>query len=539
MKMKKIFYTVLITISIITLNSSCNFLDLKPVHSYVGSDNIKDYEDALAVVNGVYPTLLNEAFQGSQFVKLTSRSGFISVNSGSTYEELYKQEALPASSQANVNKFIWQPAYKGINYANFAIESINSLPEKEFEGTKFSKAQLIGEARLLRAWFYIHVLYNYCHWWADDSSPYGIVYRDKVSKLNNVEVPRSTIGESYAKIVEDLDYAIENSPTLDEYETNRKMSREYAKVLKLKLLLIRGASDDRVASSTTDFATARAIVDDLLANKPDRWVMEPDMKQMYENSFDSKENLFCSYNEDYSKGGVAGGGFTYAYGTGYISSTGNNEVLTSEGKPSPYHNPDNWDAGLNTKNLSWIKEDPRWNITFGVADNPENWDKGTRFMTIKLYRNGQYSDKKETHTTPIGAPTGASDKKWTVYYFRLYELYLLNAELILRTGGSATDALSVINQVRAQRTNPVLPALTASTTDEVYQIILKEIVNELYFENGSEFFASLRFKAPGGAKYIDYNKISEGINLNMSRTIYPLPSEELNPNKLAIQNPWN
>lgn len=520
--MKKIVLRLFIIATTLGSISSCNFLDLKPVHEYVDSDMLKSYEDAQAAVNGVYTNLLEgtqeggDEYAGANFLRMTALSGFIRND----FEKYYNEEITALSDVPD----IWKNAYKGINYANFAINGISSMEVKVFKDEK-TKNSLIAEARLLRAWYYLQVLYNYTQWWAADDCKDGIVYRDKVSALDNLDVKRSTVGESYTKIIADLDFAIEYCPTLDEFGSNRSVSKEYAKVLKAKLLLIRGTSPQK--NSAEDLSAALTLVNDVLTNKPKNWVMENDMSTMYLNSFDSKENLFVRYNQKW-KSVQRNGGYVYGYGVCGIASRANNEIITSDGKPYPYDE-SKFDAGFMTTNLAWIKGDPRWKITTGLQDNAETWDVGARYCSKKLYRNGY------NNIASKNPKYGICDGKFNVYYFRLYELYLMKAELILRTGGTYTEALQVVNSVRAMRTNPILPALSATSEKEVYDIIFKEIFNELHMENGSEYFASLRFISPDGDRYIDYNKKTDNVVVKMLKHILPIPAGELSNNKLVEQ----
>lgn len=88
---------------------------------------------------------------------------------------------------------------------------------------------------------------------ADDSA-YGILYRDKMSNLSNLQVSRLSVGESYTKIFEDLDDAIANMP---DFTTSRYLSRQMAQVIKAKILLYRGV----MRGSTQDLKDALILVE--------------------------------------------------------------------------------------------------------------------------------------------------------------------------------------------------------------------------------------------------------------------------------------
>ncbi|MNY22183.1 SusD family protein [compost metagenome] len=110
----------------------------------------------------------------------------------------------------------------------------------------------------------------------------------------------------------------------------------------------------------------------------------------------------------------------------------------------------------------------------------------------------------------------------------------MEAELIARTGGSVTDALKPLNEMRAAKTSIVLPALTASSLNEFYDVLFKEIWVELALENGSEWFASLRFMKDGKPWVYSLKK---EISFDENKYCWPVPDAEMLNNKLATQNP--
>lgn len=77
----------------------------------------------------------------------------------------------------------------------------------------------------MRGWAYTNLFWLFGRWWDADDSAYGILYRDKMANLSNLQVPRISVGESYTKIFEDLDDAIANMP---DFTTSRYLSRQMA-----------------------------------------------------------------------------------------------------------------------------------------------------------------------------------------------------------------------------------------------------------------------------------------------------------------------
>lgn len=114
------------------------------------------------------------------------------------------------------------------------------------------------------------------------------------------------------------------------------------------------------------------------------------------------------------------------------------------------------------------------------------------------------------------------------YFMRLAELYLIKAEALLRSGAGVEQAKEPLDIIRERAG---LEATTAGTLDELSQEIFEEIIRELAFENGSDWFAAIRFDK---AKDLQPTIISE------HQYILPIPEEEIIGNSQinpADQNP--
>lgn len=436
---------------------------------------------------------------------LTTKSGFIpSLSDTYDFDFSYNQ-----TTGGNVDT--WEKCYSAINACNLAINGIPGVPESAFPNAT-SKNELLGESRFLRGYLNSIILLNYCHWWDSDDSKYGIIYRDKTSDVINVSMPRITVGESWTKVMEDIDFGIENMPAT--FTTPRKASRVFAKAYKAKLLLIRGT----MRNSQADLTAAKSLVDDVLSHLPASIQMESDMSQTFIKSWDSKEHLFVRYLED-----VAGRTYNAGYGSDYnLAYNAYTNVLSSAGADVPQSEAE---CGL-AYGVDWIRSDPRWYIATGKARKPETWDKTYCWTWTKIYRKGRYEGQNST----------PPDEKYACYHMRLPELYLMQAELIARTGGTIADAIAPINLMRSQRTNPVLPQLDVpASKEELMDVIFKEYIKELILENGTEFFASLRFAHEGKT----YMETIKGANFVFDKTKlqWPIPNDEMINNPLIEQNP--
>lgn len=114
------------------------------------------------------------------------------------------------------------------------------------------------------------------------------------------------------------------------------------------------------------------------------------------------------------------------------------------------------------------------------------------------------------------------------YFLRLSEMYLIKAEGLAFSGATLPEASEPLNVIRNRAGIGDTPALNM---DELKDDIFNEITRELAFENGSEWFAAIRF---GKAMTLKPSVTSS------NQYILPIPEEEINGNgelTLADQNP--
>ncbi len=496
--MKKINYSLLIILLFTGLMSCEKFLDEEPRHALVEENSITNYAKGKMAVGGIYASFENDGWSGELYTSYSSKSGFVNFN-GSDYNMNYTESA---PSVAGLS--LWGQFYRSLNSANFAIKGISALSPSQVPSEQ-EKNSLIAEARCLRAWINANIFWAYGHWWGTDEDKYGLLYRDEPINLANVQKARITVGESYSKIFEDLDYAIAN---LGDFKTSRYVSKQFAKALKAKLLLNRGGYNN----SETDLKNSLTLVNDVLSNHPSSFGMEADLNDVYKKAWDSKECLFAKYIEDGKRNNRSFTGYWYPYGIVYA------------GSPFPLPPGGTLTAGLNF-GVDWFSADPRWNIATGPVRAPETWDNSSRYTFKKLARLGEYAGE---HSSDPNAG------KYAAYYFRYSELYLMKAELLARTGASISDAIAPINEMRSKRTVPSLPALAPSSKEELMDMIFKEIFVENFMENGSEYFAALRFQHIGQPWIVT---IKGGLALEENKMCYPIPRPEMISNQQMVQNP--
>ncbi|TDQ73451.1 RagB/SusD family nutrient uptake outer membrane protein [Sphingobacterium yanglingense] len=476
------------------LQSCEGFLEEEPKYTLTDKNSVTDYDKAKAAVGGIYSKFQNDEWAGKLYLAQGSKSGIYGVFD-QEYKMSYREEAF-------TNNTIWFGFYTALNAANFAIKGVEDLDVNKFPSAE-AKENLVAEARALRGWINLNILWNFGHWWAEDASEYGLIYRAEAADLGNVQQPRISVGESYQRIMEDLDYAITHGAA---FKTPRYVSKQFAQAIKAKLLLYRGTALGNNAMLTESLNLVNAVMQE----SPSTFAMEAKLEDVYAKAWDSNEVLFARYLEN-NGARTTYAGHNYPYGLVYA---GNRLPLGVGGELN---------AGLKY-GADWFKSDPRWPLITGNVRSPEPWDETFCFAFKKLTRLGKVG----------GLEANPVDEKYAVYYFRYPELYLMKSELLARTGASIAESLAPINQMRAKRVSPVLPALHATSKDELMDVIFKEIVKETFLENGSEFFASLRFMKDG-KPYIE--TIKDDVQFEQNRVCYPIPKDEILSNKLIKQNP--
>ena len=213
------------------LFASCSdFLTEEPEHSLTIENSVTDYSGAKNIVNGIYGVYENSCnyLGGRLYGSWHCMAGLWKYS-----DVMYNMRYTQTSNESDV-QYIWSQLYECINAANAAIICVDNLAESEFPSPE-AKTALIGEARCFRGYCNLHLLWLFGHWFADADSPYGILYRDQISELTNLMVGRSTVGESYQLILDDLTYAEQYAP---DYESALNMSKQFAQALHAKLLMV-------------------------------------------------------------------------------------------------------------------------------------------------------------------------------------------------------------------------------------------------------------------------------------------------------------
>lgn len=475
--MKKIYIISALALSS-TLFSCDGFLTELPKHQLIIENVVTSYSAAQNLVNGMYSKYANNKYLGGYLygylASQTSLWDEHTLNLNMSYHQ---------GNEGSISE-IWQSIYSCIDASNGVIKAISEADLGLFPSEK-AKNSLIAEARCFRGFFNLQLLWCFGHWFDNADSPYGILYRDDLSNLTNLMIDRSTVGESYQYIIDDLEYA---EKELGDYETPRYMSKQFAQAMLAKLYLVRGWDGD--------YTKALALVNTVMTTAPAKFKMEKSITDLYENAWDSNELLFGRYLGDQSK--ATDIEFVYSYALGY----------NSKFEDIP---------------MAWLKDDPRYEYTFGSARAPETWDTSIKENILtKLYHRGRVE--------------GPSDK-YCAYVFRYAELYLMKAELLARTNPTdIVGALKPLNDMLANYTTPTFtPISTPANHQDLMDVIFKHYVIALFLENETPWFASIRFETEGNTWL---KKLKGNISYSSNQYCWPIPEVEITAHLNKIeQNP--
>lgn len=439
-------------------------LNALPTQSKVEGNAIIDQKSADIALNGVYlrfaqggddrgtPSII---WSSDHEILPTTLAGYITYPyGGSSFDE----NALIKPTDYSVAN-LWSAPYSLINAANGIIEQVSALADNKFTGTR--KAEIIGEARLMRAYGHQYLLRYFAQFY-DLNSNYGVMLRKEFITTNNIAQKRSTVKDSYDFILSDLDAAIANAPLAS---ANYYGNKWVAKGLKARILMLRGQA--------ADYAQVISITKDIIQNGP--YQLEPNLHDLFSTKgLDSKEVMIGLYPKP--------------------NQVNKSDVYFYRNEP----------GNLATESLkSLFQNDPR-----------QSWMIG------------------DVGTTPDGILKYQGSKVEVCYPMRLTEMYLLEAEAIVRAGGSLNDAKALLKTVLQHAGVNDFSSLDNVTGPDAMLIqIYNETAKNLSFEDGQEWSALLRMP-------LSFVLQVKPAVKDKDHYILPIPKDEFDRNPaIGDQNP--
>lgn len=200
--MRTIYFFVAAT----AFSLSCNKLNEHPQGSLTSDNFYKTQSDAVAAVTAVYSTLTTDV---NNDFPIYGRNLNLIVDNPSDNQVYSPSNTNPdvralgtatyVSTNDRVHK-IYAQLYWGINKANIAIDEIPAIPSTQFVDPSHSAANLVREARFIRALLYFDLVRLF------GAVPLVLHDPGSVSKAGGL-VSRTPKDSVYAQIIADLDSA--------------------------------------------------------------------------------------------------------------------------------------------------------------------------------------------------------------------------------------------------------------------------------------------------------------------------------------------
>jgi starch-binding outer membrane protein, SusD/RagB family len=414
---------------------------------------------------------------------------------------------------------LWTAYYRIISRANVILEKIEEAPNDPGTHITTQTTEWVkGEALFLRSLMY----YKLWNLWG--TAP---LINKRIKDLASSKNPNSTGTQLLDQAIEDLTLAAALLPGEWESIYIGRATKEAANGLLGKCLVFRACYNMKTnaGSAATDYTSAieafnKITTRSLVANYADNfsYATENNSESLFEwqaGIQEGFENIWL--NNDFGQN------------MSMHSYWGFFNCEWSFWAGTPFYP---------TKKIIAAFEpgDPRIDESY-VATDDERYDG---FQWVKYTKN----------IGPMGLTVSANNPR----ILRYADVLLLKAEAILQSGGTKSDAIGLINQVRTRaRGAGTIPAdLSTSESDPqvIMQWIMDERFRELSGEDDHRWFDLKRWHYAGyldlgtwGSDILGFSSVREDFDFHnwltetQGKLWFPIPSSETDQNELIVQNP--
>lgn len=476
-------FSIILFMAIIT-GCRKNFLELETLDQASVNNSFKTSDDANRAVLGIYDITQQNL---SDFAVLTER----------TTDNAISQAAIGmASAQGDIREIIqykytgengymrnmWNNYYKGIAASNQLIERIENIAF----GNPAIKAQYIGEAKFLRAYFYFNLVRFF--------GGVPVSLKEIKDPAAAFDLKRSTEAEVYEVISQDLIDAAATLPLAQTGNNTGRITQGAAKALLAKVYLTN--KKPNLALSLLRQLTAAPYTYKLMPSYPEVFSTENNAESIFEIQYLSglttnEGNSLATFF--FTNDATIGKDF---YGAAYVGSPGGGILL-----------------GTNDLNNSFLPVDARQKFT--LVDYFSKAENQTVHIVRKYYK------------LPA---TGLGNADDNVIVLRYADVLLMLAEAINETNtGPTPEAYDAVDKVRLRAKAPVL-----SRTMN-YNLFKAGLLDERRWEFAFEFhrwFDLKRF-----SKLVEVLK-AKGYPIQSFNVLFPIPKGQVDINPLNVpQNP--
>jgi len=511
----------LVTLLLVPLQG-CTDLSETPISSITPSNFFHTEREVTAALAGVYAGLRNTAGEGEYWgVSEVSTDEMVVPTRGSdwfdngTWLELHRQtwSANSPSTLSFLNN-AWNTAYAGIARANVLVTALEGV-------TVNNQAQLEGEARYLRAFYYYLLL--------DLFGGVPIATTTEIKRW-----PRQTRDSTFKFIEGELLAIRSNLPTSYGAANVGRVTRSAVDALLANMYLnarvyksegpgagginatgYNSCSGMTVGGGLGACQAAINRVDSIIASGVYQ-LADTFTQNFSSDNGSSPENIFVIKYAD-----ADGLGFNMVMRT----------LHYNQFNPSPWNGfatlaqtYNAFDPADKRRNMFLVG--PQVNLETGLPAQDRAHNPLVFTTTIANVTSATEGEGARIYKWPIDPKHVAQNNGNDFAWFRLAEMYLIKAEALNEITPGSAGALDTLNRVRA-RTAPVAAALAGPITRDL-------ILNERLFELNSE--GKRRQDLIRHGKYTLAWEFKTGPTGDF-RVLMPIPQTQIDANPLITQNP--
>lgn len=480
---------LLVALVMLLLPNACqkDLLDPVPQTQLSDATAFSTPDRFVSLLNGLYDAVKSGNYYGGRFIVYGDirADDFINETSNNVTGFSVWNHTATSSSINDVNN-LWNAVYYAINSCNIYIEGAEANKAVVADDAKVQG--YIAEARFLRALCYHSLLTLYARPYADgNGSKPGVPLRLRAETgPGNNDLARSTVGEVYTQILQDLDFAEQNLPATQATAilNTTRAHKNTAIAYKTRVLLNMQRYADvvteanKLVPAAAPFKAGSGVAHELQAN----------VKNVFSTPWTTTESIFS------------------------MPFTSNDLPGTQNGLGS-YFNPGPRGIGDFSLNKAGINAD---SVNFKVSDARRQF-VFLNSSNSKLYWNKFAAGPEHLDYAPV---------------IRYAEVLLSLAEAEARLNGVSQRALDLLNAVhgRSEATTVYAAADFASGDALVSQILLERRLELLGEGLRSQDLMRLLQPLPGKSNV-------GAVDPSDSEYIWPMPSGELAANKLCEPNP--
>jgi hypothetical protein len=197
--MKKLLYIIP---AVLLLGSCKKFLEVEPKLNVDQSQAIIDAGSAGTATNGLFNTLASDGYYGSNFPAISYLAGGDIQWTGSQADASEINKHLTSATNGYILS-AWTAIYKTISQANYIIADVPKVVDPLFPTA--TRNQYLGEAYFIRALAY----FDLARGWGGVQ----LILTPTSSPTDNTGIPRSSLADTYAQVLKDLNTAETLVPT--------------------------------------------------------------------------------------------------------------------------------------------------------------------------------------------------------------------------------------------------------------------------------------------------------------------------------------